>query len=232
MSVIILSCGRSGGSMITEILASSSYLDPDIDIDNRELFKHNKYPKDYLVKGPDTIHYRYEQLKDLMKTDLDMKIIWPVRHPYDMALSKIRRGQGQSLGGDKESEGLSADATPDGAIKNIYKMLDTYKKLISDFSDRVYLIKMEDIILNFQTSITELCEWIEIPYDEDMINFYKRMRNKYKKGRYNKLDISQINIWKKYPDIYNGFFKNHNNINLQYICEKLNKIARYFDYEL
>lgn len=231
MSVIVLSCGRSGGSMVTEILATSSYLDPDPDIDNRELFKQVKYPKDYLVKGPDTIHYNYDMLNGLMISDPDMQVIWPIRHPYDMTLSKIRRGQGQSAGGDKESEGISADATLDGAVKNIYWMLDIYKRLKADYPNRLYLIKMEDIIINFDITIMDMCAWLEIPYDEDMINFPKRMRNKYKRKRYSILDTNQVNLWKRFDDIYDGFFRYQSAFNLNHLAKELNEVARYFDYE-
>ncbi|MFX1311003.1 MAG: sulfotransferase [Promethearchaeota archaeon] len=227
MSVIVIGVGRSGTNMALEILAFSKELRVSDELITKKLFQRKKWPKNYLTKGPDTQDFEYSQLKKLMKNDKHMKIIWTIRDPRDIIISKMRRGMPNIQGGD--SNRYIFDATPEGSTNNVFKMFELYKKLIKDFPNRVFLLKMEEVISNFESTIMKVCEFLKIKYNEQMKFFYKRMRNKKKRERYNKIDKGELAKWTNWQSIYNGFFIKEK-INLPQIFEKLEPIIDYFNY--
>ena len=125
-----------------------------------------------------------------------------------MILSKIRRGQPKSQGGDG-SEVVSDDATPDGCIEDINHMYDCYEYIIERCADKVCLVRMEDVIHNIEKETKRMCEFIGIPYDKEMCEFADRMRHPDKRKRYPALDRSQLSLWKNWKEIYSGFFMEH-----------------------
>jgi hypothetical protein len=233
MKALVLGCGRSGGSMVTEIVASSTMAKPLSGIDDFKVFKKNpnrKLPEGYIAKSPDTIHYKYKELRQLFLNESELLGIWSIRHPYDIALSKIYRGQLKTSGGDQDRR-VAPDATPDGCLNNINKMVDIYLSAKKEFPDRIHLIKMEDIIINFEYTVRMLCKYLRIDYEDKMKTFYTRMRNPFKKQRYNKIDCHELDKWKNWKTLYNGYFVK-NNIDIVSLFMNLEEPTKVFKYEL
>ncbi len=228
MSIIIIGCGRSGTSMAVEILAIAKELIPSKKIDTKDLFNKKKWPKNFLTKGPTPPHFKYSMLKKLMESDKNMKIIWTIRDPRDILISKMRRGIPESEGGDCLD--YIYDGTIEGAINNIYIMFEMYKKVKKDFPNRVYLLRMENIIIDFENTVKKLCKFVNVKYKDEMKYFYKTMRNKHKRKRYHKIDKKEIFKWKNWKTIYQGFFvKNKINLNSAFLA--LEPVIKYFKYD-
>lgn len=149
-----------------------------------------------------------------------MKIVWTIRHPYDMALSKINRGW----------KNQSDDATFCGCVYDLYKMTDLHQRVTDKFPDRVYTIRMEDILLNTVNEVKDLCNWLGIEYEEDMQYFYKRMRNPEKKNRYDEIDISQIEMYNSKE--YVRKIGTKSDINIRKLFKIIDPIVYYFKYKL
>ena len=229
MSVAIISCGRSGSTMVWEILRGNSYfLQRESHKDDSTLCKSNKvYPHNYLTKC-DVYYFTYKELKNTLINNTNMKVVWPLRDPRDMFLSKIRRGQPSAQGGD--SSKLSADGTPETAFKNILNMRNYYEQTFNDFSDRLIPVKMEHIILDVNAECNRICVELGISFENNMLNFYKRYKNPHKIKRYSKgIDRSQLMMWKQWDKIYDGFFKDETYV-LDYF-DKLRSTVEFFDYD-
>lgn len=195
MAVFVVSCGRSGTNLILETLAGNSNLRPSDIIENKLLFKRpKKYGKRYLTKCDTYYISNTNQIVQLMRENPDAKIIWTIRDPRDMCMSKIYRGW------KKKAE----DASIEGCLKDLSHMFDVYTYFTMFFSDRILVVKMEDLIRNIERESKKMCEFIGIEYEENMNYPYKRMRETKKK--YTTLDRSQIELWKRYRTVYDGFF--------------------------
>ena len=232
MSVIVISCGRTGTNVCLSILSGNSNLKADPVVENKNLFKFiQKYPNNYLAKAD--IHYmsNVKKLDDLMKINPNMKMIWTIRDPRDVILSKIRRGQPKNMGGDNLVNTLSSDATPRTAIQSVNNMFEKYTYCKANYPNRTFLVKMEDMLLDTETTAKQMCEFIDVPFEEKMVDFPQKMENKYKVKRYGrKIHKNQVGLWKNWETIYGGFFvKGKYEMNKHF--KELNRLIKYFHYE-
>jgi len=127
---------------------------------------------------------------------------------------------------------LSDDATFEGCLEDIGWMKQVYDYIAKSYPDRILLVKMEDIILNFKETLQNICEFCGIPYEDEMENFVSRYRGTVKatKGkRYKTLDKGQVALYKRRYEIYNGFYKEHD-IDLDLLFDKLKTYQEEFDY--
>ena len=228
MSVAVIGCGRSGTNITLEILRGSSELDASIEPENKNLCKGFLYDSLYLTKC-DTWYFTPSELEETMKQNLDMKIIWTMRDPRDMVLSKIVHGQPKSLGGDG-SDRVSDDATPEGCRIDIDHMYECYNHNIQKFPERVLLVRMEDVLSDIEKETKRMCEFIGINYDQEMCDFPSRMRNPDKRKRYSSVDKSQIAVWKEWKTAYSGFFS-ENDYNIETLFEYFQPLVEEFGYE-
>ena len=221
MKVAIAGCGRSGTCMLTEIIAGSSLLESPQYMSKTALidlrFKNNTVSK--LIE---TFAWGYTRFELLMNRHQDMKILWSVRDPRDILMSKLIRSRNGAQG-----DGKADDGTPSTAIADIKKMRDLHERATKEFPYRIYTVRMEDIITDFEGTITDVCEFLDIPYEKNMETFYTRMRNT-KKRRYKTLDKGEVSKWQNWKDAYNGFFKN---TDLDLLFSELQHEVEWFDYE-
>lgn len=228
MSVIILGCGRSGTNLLLEILRGSDELQATSMIEDKNFAKSKcKYPDNYLSKC-DTVYFDWSKLKYTLELNPRMKVLWCMRHPNDMCLSKIYRGQPRSLGGDCDT--LADDATISGCEKDIRYMWNIHKNLINNYAYRTKTVKMESVILDFDNTIHSVCRFLGISYNPKMENFISRMRNVNKSKRYNTLDKGQVNLYKNWQTLYNGWFVK-NNYDMPLLFDNLRDVTEYFNYE-
>ncbi len=228
MSVLVLSCGRTGTNMLLESLSASEELNATTPAEHKELFRNPQaLPENYLSKC-DTVYISHlMQIKYVFDKNPNLKILWTTRDWRDTALSKIYRGQ---PGNDTRI--LSDDATPEGCLEDIDWMSKVYKVIKHFYPDSIMVVKMEDVILNYESTLKNVCEFCGISYNEEMKNFVHRYRGSVKetKGkRYSGIDKSQISLYKRKDEIYEGFFKTHD-IDLEVLFEKLQPYLKEFKY--
>jgi hypothetical protein len=225
--IVVIGCGRSGTNMVLEILRGNTQLQASKEPENKNLFrKVQKYSSNYLTKC-DTCYFDSKKFQTLIELN-DVKFIWTIRDPWDMILSKIKRGQPISKGGDGSNK-VSDDATPEGCLEDIFNMFTCYKHITTTYPNQILVVKMEDIINSIKNETKKMCHFLDLKYDPKMLDFVDRMRNKDKKKRYKKLDKNQIGLWKRRTEIYNGFFK-ENKYPLEELFEKVKIIRDYFGY--
>jgi len=227
MSALVLSCGRNGTNMMLEILRGSSVLVATNPAEDKVLFRRSRIVKDnYLSKCDTTYINNFDQVKNTLNKNKHLKIVWMVRDPRDCALSKIYRGQ---PGNDGKT--LSDDATFDGCLKSIDWMSKVYKYINKNFSNRIILVKMEDIILDFEKTVQNVCCFIEVNYEDGMRDFTSRYRVQSKKNRYKNIDKGQVELYKRFSKIYSGFYKENKNINIKKLFLRLKPYCELFNYK-
>lgn len=228
MSVLILSCGRTGTNLLLEIMRGSSHLSATEEPEDAFLFRRPRRLSEKYLSKCDTYYIDgNEQVANILEKNPELKVLWTIRNIKDMIMSKIVRGQPNQDG----NQTMADDATMKGCVEDICHMFEIYQFINSNFPDRIKVVKMEDVILDFKNTIESICNFIGIPYEENMMNFEQRMRNKFKAQRYKGLDKSQIDLWKNIESYENGFFINHREYNLPLLFEKTEHIKKYFNYE-
>tara|TARA_B100000315_G_C14505967_1_gene554620 strand:- start:233 stop:955 length:723 start_codon:yes stop_codon:yes gene_type:complete len=217
MSICVSSCGRSGTNLVLEILSGNSKLQVSKEVEDKKFFKrHNLYPQifwpflwhasfnKYFLTKCDTVYYDVDDLDKAFKINKHLKIIWTIRDPRDMILSKLQRGQIIERGG--ECKEISDDGTPQGCISDLNHMYNIFRHIEENFEDQLLLIRMEDVILDIEVETRTMCDFLNIPFEIKMLDFLPRMRNEWKRRRYNSLDKNQVQLWKDWQNIYDGFF--------------------------
>jgi hypothetical protein len=229
--VLVLGCGRTGTNLLTSMIAGSSVLELDPQFENRNIFNvPKKYGKNYLCKSDVTYLTDYSQLKRLIEQN-NTKIVFTIRDPRDVMMSKIRRGQPKSMGGDNSSERTHDDATPSTSIESLLKAYETYDRCSKDYPNSVLLIKMEDTISHPVETCERISDFLNISYEDEMVNFGNRVANKYKKERYGtKIDNNQVCLWRDWRNVYDGFFTK-SGLDMDKHFESVDHLVEYFKYD-
>lgn len=227
MSVLVLSGGRTGTNVVLEILSGSKELKATSNVhDELTVILGKKVGDDYLSKA-DTEFLKIDQVTKFLEKNPELKVIFTLRHPYDLAMSKIYRGQPNTEG---RKNRLADDATPETCMSTMFHMADIYKMLKSKFLSQMFIIKMEDVIEDPEKASRELCNFVGITYNDSMPKFYLRMRNTHKKKRYSGIDKNQIGLWKNWEMAYDGFFKTYSPKIIE-IFEKIDSLVALYDYK-
>jgi len=221
MIVPIVGCGRSGTNLTLEMMRGHSYFNASELVEDKDFFLRDCYYKSGYLTKVDTVYCRsYMFFHKVMEYNNHVKVLWTIRHPYDMALSKVYRG----------FEGGSDDATFEGCISDTYHSWDLYRRAKVHFPNDVYLVRMEDTIKDIEKQAKDICDWLGLEYEEDMKYPHKRMRDKKKKERYKEIDNTQIDMYKDWKNLYDGYFVK-NNIQMDKLFEMLKPMAKFFKYE-
>jgi hypothetical protein len=211
-----------------ETLRGSSILRATPIAEDKNVVRRGQLVYENYLSKCDTVYIDHlHQVKVFMNNNPDLLILWTIRDLRDTALSKIYRGQ---PGNDTPM--LADDATFEGCIEDIGWMKQIYDYIKKNYPDRITLVKMEDVVLNFKETIQAVCKFCDIPYEDEMENFVGRYRGSVKetKGkRYKTLDKKQIALYKRKDEIYGGFYKEHP-IDLDSLFEQLNTYASDFGY--
>jgi len=227
MTIVVVGCGRSGTNLVLEILRGNSKLKASKDPENKTFFtSYKKHPADYLTKC-DTCYFRPTDLDATMQLNPLLSMLWTIRDPRDMILSKIRRGQPKKLGGDCKR--VAADATPQGCMQDLKHMLKCCQFSQKHFPRHMRVVKMEAVISDLEGTIKKMCDFLSLPFQVEMLDFIPRMRNVSKKKRYKVLDKSQIGLWKQWRTVYDGFFLEHE-YPIEEMFEEVKPLARQFGY--
>jgi len=228
MSAIVVGCGRSGTNVALEMLSGSPDLKASEAVEEKNFFKEHKvYPISHLTKC-DTCYITDHGFDVIMGLNPDLKVVWTIRNPRDILMSKIRRGAPSSQGGD--SPGLSSDGTVQGAIQDMNTMTNMFRRFCLNWKDRIHVIRMEDMISLPRATAFAMSRKLGISFDEGMVDFPSRMRNSYKKKRYgNKIDKSQVNMWLNWRTMYDRWFPD-NGYDMNKEFDKIKSLVTYWGY--
>lgn len=209
MRVLVTGAGRSGTNWATEIVRGTGKFRFTKQIEDRNFFRRWRLPRYYGTKlATENIGFTWENLKSKIQKYDDLMVIFITRHPIDNCLSKIKRGQPNYKGGDASSE-LAPDATTYGAISALGHTYHIFQNLTKDYPERTFHIKLENLISDTEKEVLRICHFIKCKPTKKALEAFKHNRNKFQKARYgNDIDISQIDMYKRWPEIYDGFFGN------------------------
>ena len=224
MRLIVSGAGRGGTNLLTELIKKISDLNFTTEVEDRNIMSKNTIPKSYATKlAIENTVFTKENITKLMNKYDDLFLGFSLRHPMDNCMSKIVRGQKSSEGGDKVTEILSTDATVDKAVESIYNLYEYIDYFKSLFPNRVFYVKMEDIILNTNDVTNTIKDKIGLQKINPCDGFQKNNRNRYQKGRYgNSLDAKQVGVYKQ-ENPFNGFF-NDKMDKIKLLNNKLDKL--------
>ncbi len=232
MKLLVTGPGHSGGNWATEIARATGLFNFTPMVEDRNFFFYEDLPDKYATKlATDNLGMSWENLVDMLLVYSDMKVIFTMRHPVDNCLSKIVRGLPKD--GNEPFKTLlehSWEATINGSIKSIEIAYSIFNQLYSYCSDRLLVVKMEDLILHTEDITKKICKFIGAEYKEEYCNAYANTRNVHQQKRYKgEKDLSQIEMYKRYDTIYDGFFTQAGDL-IKFMHKHLGYIVKGFGY--
>ena len=127
MKVLVTGCGRGGTNLGIELVRSLEHFNTTEQIEDRQFFNRGPLPDLYATKlATENDGYTTANIDKMMKENKDLHIVFMIRHPVDVCLSKLLRGRPRSQGGDSTIEQTAADGTLAGAAMVINKMYKVY----------------------------------------------------------------------------------------------------------
>ena len=219
MRIFVTGASRSGTTLVREVVIGLEIAQFHCSGVNKEedrsFFLYRKLPENYMTKLPAPYHpnptsgYTLENFIKYVKRYEDLHAIFSFRHPVDICMSKIVRGQKASGGGDREFEKRSPDSYVLAAISAVKWATSMYKELKKLFPERLLAVRMENLILHPEMEVKRIADFLGAEVTERSLLFYKYNSNVYQHVRYgSKLDTSQVGIHKRWQTAYGGFFKN------------------------
>ena len=211
MRILVTGLGHGGTSPTREVVRGLDIVKwyPGRGEEDRNFFNYERLPENYGTKlSIENDGFTAENIIRVMKAHDDLYIVFVLRNPIDVCLSKIVRSQKSSDGGDGEN--LSDEATVEAAVAAVKRCPSIYNKIKSLFSARIHTVRFEDLILYPSATVVDIAHFLRVEEfpPQKAFDFYKHNTNKYQKVRYgNKLDESQVDIHKRWDTAYNGFFK-------------------------
>ena len=231
--ISISGCGHSGTTLTATVLGvhknlllipteTRMFLDESYDINN---FIFNNYSgKETMVieKTPNHIYV----LDKIKKEYPDTKFILNIRDPRDIVSSLYSRFEDWNK-----------------SINRLKKDFEYIKKFYS-FG---YLVKYEDIVNNFENTFIDICKYINIDFDENMLEYYKYAPNWYGvenskntdgKDKIYKNNISNHEIrrsWQVKQPLFDGtgrWKKELSNSQIDDVAKNVGEVASFFGYAI
>lgn len=233
MRILVTGTGRSGTCLLVEVPRGLNIVKFSDTVEDRNFFNYEKLPENYGTKlVTEHVTFTMENIISYMERYKDLHIMFSLRHPLDIFLSKIRRGQKASDGGDRAGEWIADDATPLAAVETIKDFHEKYIKLIKYFPGRVLSVKMEDLITSPRAIVKAIAKYFNTKPTEEAHKFASGDRNAYHQRRYGgKIDKGQLNMYKRWNTIYGGFFKEKGHM-IRFPVPILARIIQDLGYEL
>ena len=239
--VLVTGVGHSGTNLLLEIVRASESYNVVLSQEDRffsaaitMLFMYNYGAK----LACDSPTFSTEAFVINMTKFPSLQVLVVIRNPIDAALSGAYRGLPLDQGGDSLYE-----------LDPIYTYDESHARMIinnwqNDYAPKIYgiinkygpegramLFKMEDIITQPKVVATDIASWLAIPYNDNMATPWKFNTHREQKKRYaGKLDTSQIDNYKRWDTIYDGFYADKKEF-VYTLSEGLKPVATLFDYE-
>ena len=231
--ISVSGCGHSGTTLTATVLGTHKnllliptetrmFLDEYYDINN---FIFNNYSdKETMVieKTPNHIYV----LDKIKKEYPDAKFILNIRDPRDIVSSLYSR------------------------FEDWNKSIDRLKKdfeYIKKFYSFGHLVKYEDIVNNFEDTFIDICKYIDMDFDENMLEYYKYAPNWYGvenpkdsdgKDKVYKNNISNHEIrrsWQVKQPLFDGtgrWKKELNSSQIHDVVKNVGELASFFGYAI
>ena len=232
MQVLVTGCGRSGTNLVAALVRSFPESIFSNEGEDRRLFKRGVLSPDYGAKlAYENDGYTRANVEQLMEDNPGLKIIICLRHPYDIALSKIVRGQPKgSPNTDSEVNEVSPDSTLEGAVKAVRFGYELYHFYTQFWRSRVLIVCMESVIEQLDVEMRRIKFFLGFKQAPKLDEFLKHDVNKFHKKRYgNKLHKDQIGMFNRFDKIYDGYYKDKPAY-LRFIVDELEDVAINWDY--
>lgn len=241
MRILVLGCGQGGTCLLVEVLRGLNFVNFSGVVEDREFLDYPELPENYATKLTtdatekltiDNFWDVSEKIKDCMNKHKDLHIVFSLRHPLDVFMSQLVRGQKQVDGGD--TYGLSDTGTPWGAMLAIVHAYVIFKYIQHHFPERILPIKMEDLVLEPKKTVVKIAKYFNVKATKAAHEFYKHNRNLYQKGRYgDTLDKSVVGLHDKQLEMFgNGFFKGQREAYIDVAFLFLSSIIKDMEYKV
>ena len=207
VKILVTGCGRGGTNLGIELVRSLNYFNVTDKVEDRNFFKRDNFDLKYATKlATENLDFTTSNIQRILNDNPDMHVLFMVRHPIDICLSKILRGRPASLGGDSTIETVAADGTLYGAVSAIRHMHKIYSFLKKEHENKIYVLKMEDLICYPDKEILKICERFDIDHEKITANFYQNNRNQYQKKRYGNQLVQNVDLYKDLNKNFEGHF--------------------------
>lgn len=231
MKILVTGAGRGGTNLVTELIRSMKIVTFTPQVEDRSFFNSSILSNNYGTKlAIGNKGFNILNIKRMMDSNTDLFVVFSLRHPIDNVLSKIVRGQPQSKGGDSTVEERAPDGTVDGAVNSILEVYRIYLFLQENYSDRLLVVKMEDLILEPKETVEDVCDYFNVGFTDDMLNFHQHNRNNYQKRRYGNNLVKNVELYTDLNNNFDGYFKNNNGI-LEQLNDSLKDVIIGLDYK-
>lgn len=210
MQTLVTGTGRSGSNLLSATLRALNV--PFMSAQEDRSFFSKKLPAHYGAKlSTDDVNFNTANIKNMMDQHPNLNIVFSIRHPVDMAMSKIVRGQakGSTPHTDSQDRQTAKQSSLEGSI-DVIKYANRMKQFVeTNFPNRVLAIKMEDLILDTDNTTCGIAFFlgVDVP-DISPENIVENDANRYHQERYgNKIHTDQVDIYERYDTVYDEFFK-------------------------
>jgi len=184
---LILGCPKSGSTLLCHILNSHTQICCLKEPESYIFLLHKQCPSTKPLIG-----YKVLQLSSEITLCLDgkIKIIWSKRCPYDNIYSILKRLKPHqininSLWQNKLFEIYHYDTVL--FVKNLMNtenfelayatlIFKSYEFLLDFYKQKKYEIyekKHEDLVFNTEKTLQEICEFLNVPFEADMLTFHQ-----------------------------------------------------------
>ena len=231
--ISISGCGHSGTTLTATVLGTHKnllliptetrmFLDESYDINN---FIFNNYSDKETMVIEKTPNHLYV-LDKIKKEYPDTKFILNIRDPRDIVSSLYSR------------------------FEDWNKSIDRLKKdfeYIKKFYSFGYLVKYEDIVNNFEDTFIDICKYINMDFDQNMLEYYKYAPNWYGvenpkdsdgKDKVYKNNISNHEIrrsWQVKQPLFDGtgrWKKELSSSQIDDVVKNVGEVANFFGYAI
>ena len=231
--LLVTGPGHSGTNWATEIIRATGKYRFTEQVEDREFFEHQALPDGYATKlATDNLGLYWENLRSRMEAYPDMLVVFTMRHPLDNAISKMMRAL--PVKGNEPYRFIweyAWDGTLNGSVKSLEFAFQIYENLKREYGDRVLAVRLEDLILHTEETTRKICEFVRAPFREAYIEAYQNTKNKWQKIRYKKgKDGSQIDMYKRWRTIHDGFFKDRKSV-IEFLASRLKSVIEGMGYE-
>tara|TARA_R110000751_G_scaffold60003_3_gene125559 strand:- start:829 stop:1530 length:702 start_codon:yes stop_codon:yes gene_type:complete len=233
MKVLVTGCGRGGTNLGSALLRSFrhfNFITGTNGTEDRGFFNKGNLADLYATKlATENKGFTLGNLERSLTVNSDLYVVFMLRHPLDILLSKILRGLPASEGGDSTINQVATDGTPDGAFKAIRNMHEVFSFLEKFFPSRLHTIKLESLTFNPTLEIDRLSSFLDLPLAESTSTFYENNGNAYQQARYKGVLHPQVSLYKDLEENFNGFFGDKKDMVNDY-KDKLERITNHLSY--
>ena len=243
MRILVLGIGQGGTCPLLEVVRGLDIASFTKAVEDRRFFKHGMLPQSYGTKlttdsivkiTPSNFSSFLENLKKSMNKYADLNIVFSLRHPVDVFMANLVRGQKPSDGGDgdRKRNRISDSGTIEGSLLAILHSHNVYKNILPLFPERIITVKLEDLILVPETEVRRIANFFGVEPTQRAYEFYKHNRNEYQRKRYgDNLDKSVVALYKKWDTWHDGFFKERRS-DIDFAISRLTDVIQDWGYEL